>query len=225
MTRNIAAIIGIQIALLSWSVTGMTQDNHHALSHPFTIRLANGQFMQVQVCNASIIRVRVRKDSIFKESLLEKYGILQKDWKGISFTRNNTAGRVSITTEQADLNINTISGNLTLKNASGKVLVQQVQTSLEGNDHALHLLKESLTDYFGSRNTSRNIIGDPAKDTIHPVVDTTYEADIRKQANFVSLALNDDERLYGLGSASRRHIQHRGEAVRIWVKYQQSEGF
>jgi hypothetical protein len=87
------------------------------------------------------------------------------------------------------------------------------------------LLKESLTDYFGSRNTSRNIIGDPAKDTIHPVVDTTYEADIRKQANFVSLALNDDERLYGLGSASRRHIQHRGEAVRIWVKYQQSEGF
>ena len=35
--------------------------------------------------------------------------------------------------------------------------------------------------------------------------------------------MEDGERFYGGGSTSRDHIQHRGEFLRMWTTYQQTE--
>ena len=221
--KRIAKIIIIQFPLLLFGLSLYAQNIHQAKGNPCTIALDNGQYMQVQVCNASILRVRVRKDSIFKESLLERYNILKKDWQPILFTRKDSGDMITLTTDSARFDINTASGKLTLKDATGKVLVQQIQTILNVDENHIRQLKSSLTEYFGKEKTSRCIIGDPTKDDTSPVLDTAYESEIKKETNFLSFSLNKTERFYGLGSASREHIQHRGEALRIWVKYQKSE--
>lgn len=223
MFKNVAKIVMIQIFFLPFCLSLIAQNINHIDKNPFIIVLSNSQYIQILVCSASIMRIRVRKDSIFNESLLERYNILKKDWTNVAFGRKDSGDETTITTAQTELIVNKVIGKLTLKDRKGKVLVQQVQTALNVDENQIRLLKNSLTGYFGTEKAPGNIIGDTAKDSDIESVDAGYESEINKETNFLSFSLNPTERFYGLGSASRGHIQHRGEAVRIWVKYQKSE--
>lgn len=216
-------IIVLQVSFLLFVLSLNAQNIKCANRNPFTIPLRDGQYMQIQVCDESIIRVRVRKDSIFSESLLERYNILKKDWKNVSFDRKDSGDDITISTAFAKLSINKSSGTLNLKDAKGKVLIQQVQTALNIDENKIRLLKNSLINYFGTEKASGSIIGDTTKNFSHEPVSGGAQSEINEQNFFLSFLLNPTERFYGLGSASREHIQHRGEAVRIWVKYQESE--
>ncbi len=212
----------LQFFFLIVYISSIAQNGKPASKSSFIIRLRNNQYVKIQVCNASTVRIRQRRDSIFKESLMERYEILKKDWDEIAFKRVDSTGNITITTDKVILQINYMDGSLLLKNIDGKVLINKINIALQIENDQFQELKKSVSSYMPDEKSSDNIIGD----TINTNKNSAYRDDAiknYKQADVLSLSLDQNERLYGMGAASRQHIQHRNEVLRIWAKYQKAE--
>jgi alpha-glucosidase len=180
-------------------------------------RLTDGTPIRIEVWSAGTVRVRVDPSGAFPQSLMERYGIIQTPGEPVKYTELRTAQRLSLTTDSLTFSI-AASGEMSLRRtADGALLLDRFTAGITA-PQATAKLRRSLETYFGpGAISSGTIIGDNAHhtDTVKTAADST--------AVLLGFPLQKDERLYGLGNASRESIQHRGFAARIWVQYQHSE--
>ncbi len=195
--------------------SGHPQDAKNA----FSFKLKNEKFLNIQVCSDQIVRIRVSDKAEFAPTLMEKYGILKTDWKDVTVTSKKEKGNKVIQTSGFQLMVNEDSGELSLKNSEGKVLVQKLELVHKASVPVAKELAQSLENLFGKEKHGGGIIGD---------ANYTGEKSKTDQISgsvpsLIQFTLSPDERFYGGGSTSRANIQHRGEALRIWATYQKTE--
>ena len=183
------------------------------------VPLENGKYLQLQVCNESIVRVRISNQKEFPQSLMERYGILKTDWDQTIFTTKTFKENQLVQTAGFQFLINKKSGVLAVQDSKGKTIIDRITFS-NGSSSACTELGQSLHKYFGVEKSGGGIIGD-----------SNYNGKQKEQAELgkqqgnsvLEISLKSDERFYGAGSTSRKNIQHRGEALRIWATYQKTE--
>lgn len=193
------------------------------------IPLATGDTLRVEAYSEQIIRVRLSRERAFKESLLERYGIVRTDWPEVNCEYKADDATATFTTAGASLEVNKAEGTLVLKDKKGQVRCRKIMplasrlTETQKGDYQQR--QESLAEYFKGENRQQSaaIIGDTTKQVEaaapKPFVDfmtPTYFS--------ASFALGETERFYGLGSASGKRIQLRGHGYRNWALYQRMHG-
>ena len=167
-------------------------------------KLPDGRYMKIETCSDNIVRVRVSSSADFPESLMERYGVLKKDWEGGSALKIVGEG-----------------DKLSLRASDGRVIIEEIGLEAPGSG-LCRALADTMNRRFGGIKTQRNspIIGDD--DGSLSEMDKTEGGDPAK-SSVVRIRLKDGERFYGGGSTSREHIQHRGEILRMWATYQRTE--
>ncbi|NDP19560.1 MAG: glycoside hydrolase family 31 protein [Paludibacter sp.] len=182
-------------------------------------KLDNGNYLQIQVCDVNIFRVRLESKNEFSESLMERYGILKTDWEIISPKTISSSTSVEVQSGTYSLIINKKTGELTVKDKNNKIQLNKINL-LDGTNEVSKNLGISLDKYFGKAKRGGGIIGDvdyTGKQTEFEEVGET------KNSSVYSISLKADERFYGGGNTSRTNIQHRGTALRMWATYQKTE--
>jgi alpha-glucosidase (family GH31 glycosyl hydrolase) len=185
----------------------------------YIISLKNNKYISIEPYTYRIIRIRVSSSSDFPESLMERYGIIKTDWDKTDFRVENEKDRKIVSTNRFKLFIEKKTGKVTVKDISGETVIDNI-SFFNNDDNIVSGLRTSLNREFKETPSGTGIIGD-----------TNYSADkengknveIVSQNSVISLSLKSDERLYGGGSTSRDHVQHRGEALRMWATYQIAE--
>ncbi len=185
----------------------------------FDISLKNGKYMQIQVCSEGIFRVRIQPKNDFVPGLMERYGILKMDWKPIEAKMKTAKRDEIIQTANYQLVIDKSTGAISVQDLAGKPIVERISTTDGGSETSSELGK-SLNAYFGPSKSGGGIIGDA--NYTGEKKENTEVGDYSKNS-LIEFSLKDDERFYGGGSTSRKNIQHRGEALRMWATYQKTE--
>ena len=98
-----------------------------------TVNLDNGLTVGVEICSDAIFRVCISPRDSFTEALLNRYGVVKTDWKPVesAFTHDEgqPAGlneRYIFQTAKGSLTIAKADGAICLKDASGRVVVQDI---------------------------------------------------------------------------------------------------
>ncbi len=208
--------LSIQCFLLLFIFTAKAQSALQAPSS-FILKLKDNQYLKVQVCTSSIIRFRIAKDTLFSESLMERYNIVKKYWPYAGYTKIENNGLTLVTTEKLIVQINK-SGIIRITGKDGKILINEICVNYENDKSVTERLNNSLENYFASEKLVNPIIGDSGN-VKNKIADKTGT---KEQAVF-SFSITTDEKFYGAGSATRKNIQHRGSALKIWATYQKSE--
>jgi len=210
---KIKKYLSILFLLLFISSVLWAQDKNYIIS------LENNKYLNIEPCTNRIIRIRVSNSNDFPESLMERYGIIKTDWDKIDFKLENEKDWEIVSTSSYKLFIEKKTGKITVKKSSGETLIDNIGF-LSDDDNIVSDLKTSLNKKFKKTTSGTGIIGD-----------TNYSAEKLKgkgaenvtENSVISLSLKSDERFYGGGSTSRDHVQHRGEALRMWATYQIAE--
>lgn len=201
------------------SAFSYSADMKQEISQKFVINLKNGKLMQIQVCSASVFRVRIQSTTEFKPSLMERYGIISTEWKPAHAKAKLEGDNRIIETEKYRLLVNENSGLISVLDLSGKVIIDRVMAADPGSA-IITKIGESLTTYFGLLKSGGGIIGESnytgEKKLEKELVDSS-------QNSLIGFSLKNEERFYGGGSINRKNIQHRGEALRMWAAYQKAE--
>lgn len=211
--QKLKILIGIAAILLS--AICQAQDSKNTIVIP----LKNHKYMSVEVCSDHIIRVRVAAKIEFAPTLMEKYGILKTNWEAVKASFKKEKENHVIQTAGFQLVMNENNGELSVKDAAGKLVVQKVQLFHQENQLVCKDLGQSLEKYFGKEKHGGGIIGDGN----YTGVKAESDKSIGSSPSVLQITLAADERFYGGGSTSRANIQHRGEALRIWATYQKTE--
>lgn len=191
-----------------------------AAAQVFDFELAGGAKMRVQACSEDIFRIQIAPSGDFPESLMLRYGIFNDSWKGADATMAEDAATVVIKTASGKaLSVDKASGRMSLADAEGRLLAGPVSYS-DSRDATLAPLADKYNEQFRYLNEHVNIIGSD-----HWEVNTDMGVDIQDKERISALrfALGRNARLYGGGSVSRRHLQHRGEILRIFTTYANTE--
>src|SRR5574344_2495923 len=185
-----------------------------------TFKLGNGLTIGVEACSDGIFRVKVSPRTDFSESLMERYGVLKTNWPNTS-PKISDKGKWSITTDGYTLSIDKKSGQISVNDAKGKAVIKDIRF-VTSKDPLCGKLAKVINDKFADLSVQSNggIIGDD-NGTISEK-DKAESGDPDK-SSIISIKLENGERFYGGGSTSREHIQHRGEFLRMWTTYQQTE--
>ena len=205
----------ICVAAILFSSISQAQESKNS----FVFQLKNSKYLSLQVCSDQIIRVRVAAKNEFQPTLMEKYGILKTDWTLVKTTSKKEKGTRNFQTAGFQFKLNEDSGELSVADASGKVIIQKVQLFHQENQAVCKDLGQSLEQYFGKEKHGGGIIGDAN----YTGVKTESDKSVSSGSSVLQISLAPDERFYGAGSTSRKNIQHRGEALRIWATYQKTE--
>ena len=191
-----------------------------AFAQTFDIALGTGAKMRVQACTEDIFRVQIVGEGDYPESILIRYGIFCNDWKGAGATLEEDAAKAVVRTASGKaLNIDKASGQMSLSGPDGKTVIRSVSYT-DSSDASLDALADKYNEQFRYLNEHVNIIGSD-----HWEVNTDMGVDIadKQRTSALRFSLAPDTRLYGGGSVSRRHIQHRGEILRIFTTYANTE--
>ncbi len=117
-------------ALLTSSILGTAATEGMAQNDNKTYSLkAGGMSMQVQPCSESILRIRISQDGNFDESLMERYGIIKTDWEPVKADVRTSGGRWTLATAGYSLSIDKKSGIMSVKDASGNVVIRNISYS------------------------------------------------------------------------------------------------
>lgn len=208
------------ILILSIWLSVITAVQAQESKSTLVIPLKNDKYLSVQVCTDQIFRVRVASKADFPETLMERYGILKTDWGPVKMTSKKEKENRIIQTNGFQLKVNEETGELSVNDANGKSMIQKLQLFYQRNEPVCKELGKSLEQYFGKEKLGGSIIGEAnykggeTKDK--KAIDSVIPS-------LLQISLTPDERFYGGGSSSRKNIQHRGEALRMWVSNQRSE--
>lgn len=189
---------------------------------PFILDLENGQRLFVSVVESGIFHVRLSPPGsrAVAPSLLERYGIVRLALPHIDFTPTQLPGRVVIRTATAELTIARSDGRIALRLADGRELLTEL-TPLVANAAAGSTLaqrKAALAAQFRLNNDSP-VLGDPGHGrTLAETFATPNGAGFGFTAK-----LRENERFYGLGTPSKKHLELRGRAYHNWVIYKENE--
>ncbi len=209
--------------LFYFSIFLLFKSSFTAHSQEVNIKLENGYFMQIEPCSNEIFRVRYSAENNFPETLMERYGILKTDWDKVNVDTRTENSTFIIETDDYSLFVDRKTGTLTVKDKNNKIVLSKIEMSRADTKNGIKLGK-SLNSYFEKANANQYvIIGSDHKSEKYKNKDKYKEVGDLDNNSFVEIQLNDDERFYGGGSASRTTIQHRGTALRMWATYQRSE--
>lgn len=178
--------------------------------------------VSVEACSESIFRIKVSPRKDFTESLMERYELIKTDWSEVKTDISDKGGVWTLKTPEYSLAINKKTGVMTVKDAKGGKVIREVRF-LPEKEGLCREMRSFINEKYADLKVADNgggIIGDD--NGKFGEVDK-HEIPAADAVSILSFSMEDGERFYGGGSTSRDHIQHRGEFLRMWTTYQQTE--
>lgn len=199
------------------------------------VKLRSGEMVKVIADTSEIFHIQISRNGIFKTSILERYGLVRRNWRPVSMRQSTAGDLTSFKTSEAHLILNSSTGRLRLLDKTGEVIMNRLALSVRSAGAAgLEAYKHHqrwLADYFhynaheGADGIGSIILGQPG----HPGKPEKYIERFLTRWSIphfgVRIGLDKTEQLYGLGEASQKRIALRGVAYRNWVEYRGSNGF
>jgi alpha-glucosidase (family GH31 glycosyl hydrolase) len=183
-------------------------------STPMTVKLKSGQFLEARALAPGVFRVRLGPSAVFAQSLQERYGVVRSGWPGVPVGTRSTAGTVMLSTAEGDLTVDKASGKIALRDHAGHSLSPEIAPLLSNlavqQRRELWLRAKTLVEMFRGEDK-------------YPVPNLGDSPENMKSGFGLTCSLQPDERFYGLGTASKQHIQLRGQAFYNWVRYRHDE--
>ena len=194
-----------------------------AQAHPtHKVKINDGLTVSVEACYESIFRIKVSPRKDFTESLMERYELIKTDWSEVKTDISDKGGVWTLKTPEYSLAINKKTGVMTVKDAKGGKVIREVRF-LPEKEGLCGEMRSFINEKYADLKVADNgggIIGDD--NGKFGEVDK-HEIPAADAVSILSFSMEDGERFYGGGSTSRDHIQHRGEFLRMWTTYQQTE--
>lgn len=207
----------ILLAVACFAMTLLAQANP---AHK--VKINDGLTVSVEACSESIFRIKVSPRKDFTESLMERYEIIKTDWSEVKTDISDKGGVWTLKTPEYSLAINKKTGVMTVKDAKGGNVIKEVRF-LPEKEELCGTMRAFINEKYADLKVADNgggIIGDD--NGKFGEVDK-HEIPAADAVSILSISMEDGERFYGGGSTSRDHIQHRGEFLRMWTTYQQTE--
>lgn len=207
----------ILLALACCAMTLLAQANP---THK--VKINDGLTVSVEACSGSIFRIKVSPRKDFTESLMERYELIKTDWSEVKTDISDKGGVWTLKTPEYSLAINKKTGVMTVKDAKGGKVIREVRF-LPEKEGLCGEMRSFINEKYAGLKVADNgggIIGDD--NGKFGEVDK-HEIPAADAVSILSFSMEDGERFYGGGSTSRDHIQHRGEFLRMWTTYQQTE--
>lgn len=186
------------------------------------VKIKDGLTVSVEACSESIFRIKVSPRKDFTESLMERYELIKTDWSEVKTDISDKGGVWTLKTPEYSLAINKKTGVMTVKDAKGGKVIREVRF-LPEKEGLCGEMRSFINEKYADLKVADNgggIIGDD--NGKFGEVDK-HEIPAADAVSILSISMEDGERFYGGGSTSRDHIQHRGEFLRMWTTYQQTE--
>ena len=186
------------------------------------VKINDGLTVSVEACSGSIFRIKVSPRKDFTESLMERYELIKTDWSEVKTDISDKGGVWTLKTPEYSLAINKKTGVMTVKDAKGGKVIREVRF-LPEKEGLCGEMRSFINEKYADLKVADNgggIIGDD--NGKFGEVDK-HEIPAADAVSILSFSMEDGERFYGGGSPSRDHIQHRGEFLRMWTTYQQTE--
>lgn len=186
------------------------------------VKINDGLTVSVEACSESIFRIKVSPRKDFTESLMERYELIKTDWNEVKTDISDKGGVWTLKTPEYSLAINKKTGVMTVKDAKGGKVIREVRF-LPEKEGLCGEMRSFINEKYADLKVADNgggIIGDD--NGKFGEVDK-HEIPAADAVSILSFSMEDGERFYGGGSTSRDHIQHRGEFLRMWTTYQQTE--
>lgn len=186
------------------------------------VKINDGLTVSVEACSGSIFRIKVSPRKDFTESLMERYELIKTDWSEVKTDISDKGGVWTLKTPEYSLAINKKTGVMTVKDAKGGKMIREVRF-LPEKEGLCGEMRSFINEKYADLKVADNgggIIGDD--NGKFGEVDK-HEIPAADAVSILSISMEDGERFYGGGSTSRDHIQHRGEFLRMWTTYQQTE--
>ena len=186
------------------------------------VKINDGLTVSVEACSGSIFRIKVSPRKDFTESLMERYELIKTDWSEVKTDISDKGGVWTLKTPEYSLAINKKTGVMTVKDAKGGKVIRKVRF-LPEKEGLCGEMRSFINEKYADLKVADNgggIIGDD--NGKFGEVDK-HEIPAADAVSILSFSMEDGERFYGGGSTSRDHIQHRGEFLRMWTTYQQTE--
>ena len=207
----------ILLAVACFAMTLLAQANP---THK--VKINDGLTVSVEACSGSIFRIKVSPRKDFTESLMERYELIKTDWSDVKTDISDKGGVWTLKTPEYSLAINKKTGVMTVKDAKGGKVIREVRF-LPEKEGLCGEMRSFINEKYADLKVADNgggIIGDD--NGKFGEVDK-HEIPAADAVSILSFSMEDGERFYGGGSTSRDHIQHRGEFLRMWTTYQQTE--
>lgn len=207
----------ILLAVACFAMTLLAQANP---THK--VKINDGLTVSVEACSESIFRIKVSPRKDFTESLMERYELIKTDWSEVKTDISDKGGVWTLKTPEYSLAINKKTGVMTVKDAKGGKMIREVRF-LPEKEGLCGEMRSFINEKYADLKVADNgggIIGDD--NGKFGEVDK-HEIPAADAVSILSFSMEDGERFYGGGSTSRDHIQHRGEFLRMWTTYQQTE--
>lgn len=207
----------ILLAVACFAMTLLAQANP---THK--VKINDGLTVSVEACSESIFRIKVSPRKDFTESLMERYELIKTDWSEVKTDIPDKGGVWTLKTPEYSLAINKKTGVMTVKDAKGGKVIREVRF-LPEKEGLCGEMRSFINEKYADLKVADNgggIIGDD--NGKFGEVDK-HEIPAADAVSILSFSMEDGERFYGGGSTSRDHIQHRGEFLRMWTTYQQTE--
>lgn len=186
------------------------------------VKINDGLTVSVEACSGSIFRIKVSPRKDFTKSLMERYELIKTDWSEVKTDISDKGGVWTLKTPEYSLAINKKTGVMTVKDAKGGKVIREVRF-LPEKEGLCGEMRSFINEKYADLKVADNgggIIGDD--NGKFGEVDK-HEIPAADAVSILSFSMEDGERFYGGGSTSRDHIQHRGEFLRMWTTYQQTE--
>lgn len=190
-----------------------------AQAQVFDITLDSGAKMRIEACKSDIFRVQITEEKDFPESIMLRYGIFRSEWEGSGATIEEDAAKAAVKTAAHTLTVDKATGVASLADAEGNVIIESIEY-LTAKNPLLAELADKYNSKFRYLNEHVNIIG---SDHWEQNADMGVDVTDKSRTSALRFSLKDDDRLYGGGSVSRQHLQHRGEILRIFTTYANTE--
>lgn len=207
----------ILLAVACFAMTLLAQANP---THK--VKINDGLTVSVEACSESIFRIKVSPRKDFTESLMERYELIKTDWSEVKTDISDKGGVWTLKTPEYSLAINKKTGVMTVKDSKGGKVIREVRF-LPEKEGLCGEMRSFINEKYADLKVADNgggIIGDD--NGKFGEVDK-HEIPAADAVSILSFSMEDGERFYGGGSTSRDHIQHRGEFLRMWTTYQQTE--
>lgn len=207
----------ILLAVACFAMTLLAQANP---THK--VKINDGLTVSVEACSESIFRIKVSPRKDFTESLMERYELIKTDWSEVKTDISDKGGVWTLKTPEYSLAINKKTGVMIVKDAKGGKVIREVRF-LPEKEGLCGEMRSFINEKYADLKVADNgggIIGDD--NGKFGEVDK-HEIPAADAVSILSISMEDGERFYGGGSTSRDHIQHRGEFLRMWTTYQQTE--
>lgn len=207
----------ILLAVACFAMTLLAQANP---THK--VKINDGLTVSVEACSESIFRIKVSPRKDFTESLMERYELIKTDWSEVKTDISDKGGVWTLKTPEYSLAINKKTGVMTVKDSKGGKVIREVRF-LPEKEGLCGEMRSFINEKYAGLKVADNgggIIGDD--NGKFGEVDK-HEIPAADAVSILSFSMEDGERFYGGGSTSRDHIQHRGEFLRMWTTYQQTE--